>query len=85
MDLAQTIFYVGVGIGAVLVGIGVVLAAVALRPLSRDTRALARDAARLSRLLEEELPRRAAPGEGPGRAAIGSVQSPDAREDEQIA
>lgn len=85
MDLAQTVFYVGVGIGAVLVGIGVLLAAIWLRPLSRDTRDLARDAARLARLLEEDLPERIGPREDAGRPAIGSVQSPDAREDEQIA
>lgn len=85
MDLAQTIFYVGVGIGAVLVGVGVIAAAISLRPLARDARSLARDAARLSRLLEDGPPEPPATGGGSGRTPIGSVQSPDAREDEQIA
>lgn len=56
MDIALTIFRVGVGVGAVLLGIGVIAAVIALRPLVRDTRALARDAARVNQLLDRELP-----------------------------
>ena len=56
MDVAETIFRVGVGIGALLVGIGVVALALAIRPLARDTRALANDARRLARVAEGELP-----------------------------
>ena len=55
MDLATTIFWVGVGLGALLVGIGVIVIAVAIRPVARDARALANDARRLSRLAESEL------------------------------
>ena len=36
MDVAITIFRVGVGIGAVLVGLGIVLIALYLRPVARD-------------------------------------------------
>lgn len=56
MDIALTIFRVGVGVGAVLLGIGVIAAVIALRPLVRETRALARDAARVNRLIDQELP-----------------------------
>jgi hypothetical protein len=56
MDLAQTIFQVGVGVGALLVGLGVVLAALSLRPVARDARRLASDARRLVALTEAELP-----------------------------
>jgi hypothetical protein len=56
MELAQTIFQVGVGVGAILVGLGVVLAALSLRPVARDARRLANDARRLVRLTGEELP-----------------------------
>jgi uncharacterized protein YoxC len=56
MDLAETIFRIGVGIGVLLVGIGVIVLVVALRPLARDTRALANDARRLARVAEAELP-----------------------------
>ncbi|HEY8180480.1 MAG TPA: hypothetical protein VIH33_08775 [Candidatus Limnocylindria bacterium] len=138
MDLAITIFWIGVGIGALLVGIGVIMMAVSLRPVARDTRALANDARRLTRLAESELANMAGRtremadgaeelttdlanelhalraqtdaleqrvlGERPimaapvtvaspigrphddpmGRQPIGSVQSPHAREDEQI-
>lgn len=89
MDLALTVFHLGVGIGALLIGIGVVLAAIALLPLSRDLRALARDARRLGNRLEqleslaeldEDEPRPAI-----GRPAVGPVQSPDAAGDERIA
>jgi hypothetical protein len=55
MDLATTIFWVGVGVGALLVGIGVIMIALTLRPVARDVRALATDARRLSRLAESEL------------------------------
>jgi len=55
MDLAITIFWVGVGAGALLVGIGVMMVAFSLRPVARDVRALANDARRLSRLAESEL------------------------------
>jgi hypothetical protein len=56
MDLALTIFRIGVGAGALLVGIGVILAVLSLRPAARDARALAADARRLLRLTEAELP-----------------------------
>ena len=55
MDLAITIFWIGVGLGALLVGVGVIVIAVALRPVARDARALASDARRLTRLAEAEL------------------------------
>ena len=55
MDLAITIFWIGVGLGALLVGIGVMMIALSLRPVARDTRALANDARRLTRLAEAEL------------------------------
>jgi hypothetical protein len=55
MDLAITIFWIGVGVGAVLVGIGVMMIAFSLRPVARDARALANDARRLTRLAESEL------------------------------
>jgi uncharacterized protein YoxC len=120
MDLAITIFWIGVGVGAVLVGIGVVMIAVSVRPLARDARALANDARRLTRLAESELTvlmgrtreiaqeteqlssdlahevdalraktdaleERVAEPAAVGRESIGSVQSPHAREDDQIA
>jgi uncharacterized protein YoxC len=56
MDVALTVFRVGVGIGAVLVGLALVIAVVWLRPLVRDVRALSRDAARLAQVVDEELP-----------------------------
>jgi hypothetical protein len=56
VDLALTIFHLGVGIGALLVGLGIVIAAVSLRPLVRDVQALAGDTRRLSRLADEQLP-----------------------------
>jgi len=56
MELAESIFRIGVGVGALLVGIGVVLAVVATIPLARDVRALARDTRRLSHLAESDLP-----------------------------
>ena len=56
MELAETVFHVGVGVGALLVGIGLVVAVIALVPLSRDVRALARDTRRLSRMAETDLP-----------------------------
>ncbi|HEY8178205.1 MAG TPA: hypothetical protein VIH19_06390 [Candidatus Limnocylindria bacterium] len=55
MDLAITIFWIGVGLGALLVGTGVMMIALSLRPVVRDTRALANDARRLTRLAEAEL------------------------------
>ena len=55
MDLAITIFWVGVGVGALLVGISVIMIAISLRPVARDVRALANDARRLTRLAESEL------------------------------
>ena len=55
MDLATTIFWIGVGAGALLVGIGVIMIAVSLRPVARDIRALANDARRLTRLAESEV------------------------------
>ena len=36
MDLATTIFWIGVGLGASLVGIGVIMMALSLRPVARD-------------------------------------------------
>jgi hypothetical protein len=56
MDLALTIFRIGVGVGVLLVGIGLLIAVLSLRPLVRDTRSLARDVQRLSRLAEEQVP-----------------------------
>jgi hypothetical protein len=56
MDLAQVIFQVGIGIGALLVGAAVMLIALSVRRLARDARSLAEDARRLARLAEEELP-----------------------------
>jgi hypothetical protein len=56
MELAESIFRIGVGVGALLVGIGVVVAVVAMVPLARDVRALARDTRRLSHLAESDLP-----------------------------
>lgn len=56
MDLALTIFRIGVGVGALLVGIGILVAVLALRPVLRDGRALARDVRRLTQLAESELP-----------------------------
>jgi hypothetical protein len=55
MDVAITIFRVGVGVGAVLVGLGIIFIALSLRPLARDARALANDARRLANLAETEL------------------------------
>jgi hypothetical protein len=55
MDVAITIFRIGVGIGAVLVGLGIIFIALSLRPLARDARALANDARRLANLAETEL------------------------------
>jgi hypothetical protein len=55
MDVAITIFRVGVGIGAVLVGLGIIFIALSLRPLARDARAMANDARRLANLAEREL------------------------------
>ena len=55
MDIAITIFRIGVGAGAVLVGLGIILIAFSLRPLVRDARALANDARRLANLAEKEL------------------------------
>ena len=92
MELALIVFRIGVGIGALLVGIGLLLAVVSLRGLARDVRALARDTARLTRVLDKELPElieraREATVEKPppGRLDEGSVQSPDAEENEAIA
>ena len=68
MDLAITIFWIGVGLGALLVGIGVIMVALSLRPLARDTRALANDARRLTRLAETELASMAGRGGARGRA-----------------
>ena len=55
MDIAITIFRIGVGVGAVLVGLGIVLIAISVLPLARDVRALANDARRLANLAEREL------------------------------
>lgn len=55
MELATTIFWIGVGLGALLVGIGMIMMALSLRPVARDVRALANDARRLTRLAESEL------------------------------
>ncbi|HEX6475198.1 MAG TPA: hypothetical protein VF114_08975 [Candidatus Limnocylindria bacterium] len=144
MDLAITIFWIGVGAGALLVGIGVIMIAVSLRPVARDIRALANDTRRLTRLAESEMTiligrtreiadgteqlsselaheldalkaqtdalehrvleepavrmetsvpaseavpigEPQAPADPIGRQPVGSVQSPHAREDEQIA
>lgn len=55
MDLAITIFWIGVGAGALLVGIGVIMVAISIRPVARDLKALANDARRLTRLAESEM------------------------------
>jgi hypothetical protein len=56
MDLAEVIFRVGVGVGALLVGLGLLVSVVALLPLARDLRGLAADTRRLARLAERDLP-----------------------------
>lgn len=56
MDLALTVFRLGVGIGALLVGVALVIAVLSLRPLVRDVRGLASDSRRLARLADEQLP-----------------------------
>jgi hypothetical protein len=56
MELAETIFRVGLGIGVLLIGIGLLVAVLALLPAVRDLRALATDARRLARLAERDVP-----------------------------
>jgi hypothetical protein len=90
VDIAITIFRVGVGIGAVLVGVGIILIALSLRPLTRDARALATDARRLATLAERELTgiidgARGLTAQPRSPAGPTPVQSPDEREDERIA
>ncbi|HET7582484.1 MAG TPA: hypothetical protein VFL75_07005 [Candidatus Limnocylindria bacterium] len=95
MDVAITIFRIGVGVGAVLVGLGIILIAIYLRPLARDARALANDARRLANLAERELSGLIDGARELGRdpdvtgrigpATVAPVQSPDATEDERIA
>ena len=68
MDVAEVIFRVGVGVGALLIGIGLLALVLAIGPLSNDARSLANDVRRLTRLVEKELPRildRAQPPPGP--------------------
>lgn len=57
MDIAEIVFRVGVGVGALLIGIGLVALVLAIGPLSNDARSLANDVRRLTRLVEHELPR----------------------------
>jgi len=57
MDVAEVIFRVGVGVGALLIGIGLLALVLAIGPLSNDARSLANDVRRLTRLVEKELPR----------------------------
>lgn len=56
MELAEVVFRIGVGIGAVLVGVGLLIAVIALLPLAREVRSLAADTRRLARLLEQDVP-----------------------------
>jgi hypothetical protein len=56
MELAEVIFRVGVGVGALLVGAGLLIAVIALLPLARDLRGLAADARRLARIAERDVP-----------------------------
>ena len=53
MDLAVTIFYVGVGAGALLIGLALLILVFSLRRLSRDARVLAEDVRRLNRTLDQ--------------------------------
>jgi hypothetical protein len=85
MDIAILIFRIGIGVGAVLVGLGVIIIALSLRPVARDARALASDARRLANLAERELAGRSTSEPATPSASAGPVQSPDTREDEQIA
>lgn len=97
MELAETIFRVGVGIGALLIGIGLLVAVIALLPVVRDLRALAADSRRLARLAERDVPELVAQARSVAanaeiltedlavRLEQSRVQSGDAREDEQIA
>jgi hypothetical protein len=57
MDVAEVVFRVGVGVGALLIGIGLLALVLAIGPLSNDARSLANDVRRLTRLVEKELPR----------------------------
>ena len=56
MELAEVVFRIGVGVGALLVGIGLLVAVVSLLPLARDVRSLAIDTRRLARLMEKDVP-----------------------------
>ncbi len=98
MDLAQEIFYVGVGAGALLIGLALLVLVVSLRRLSRDARVLAEDVRRLNRTLDqlvgdpsaEARPTESSDGEElvgwwPGRDADGPVQSADQQQDERTA
>jgi hypothetical protein len=99
VDLAVTIFYVGVGAGALLIGLALLILVVSLRRLSRDARVLADDVRRLNRTLDQLVDARAgeeepAPpaaadeelvGWWPGRESDGPVQSADQRKDERFA
>jgi len=51
VDLALTIFRIGVGAGALLIGLALLLLVFSLRGLGRDARTLAADLQRLNRLL----------------------------------
>lgn len=98
MDLAQEVFYVGVGAGALLIGLGLLILVFSLRRLGRDARVLAEDVRRLNRTLDrligdpsaESGPAEASEGEElvgwwPGRDSGGPVQSADQQQDERTA
>jgi hypothetical protein len=56
MDVAEVVFRLGVGVGALLIGVAMVVAVLSLRPLARDVRSLTRDVRRLAELAEGEIP-----------------------------
>lgn len=51
MDLALTVFRIGVGVGALFIGLALLLLVFSLRGLGRDARTLSADLQRLNRLL----------------------------------
>jgi hypothetical protein len=98
VDVAQTVFYVGVGGGALLIGLALLILVVSLRRLSRDARVLADDVRRLNHTLDQLVGRpdaEARPSEStegeelvgwwPGRESDRPVQSADQRKDEHLA
>jgi uncharacterized protein YoxC len=55
MELATTVFNIGVGVGLALVGIALVVLAIATVPLLRESRALVAESRRLAALIDTEL------------------------------